>query len=104
VNVGSRSTPGYEALAAAAVQQLPNNSQVFAGQRDDPFFVELNVFDLLAAQPANPNPRDSLSGFNVHTIALEVPIASLTRNARGPAQRAIPTPSSASGRRRAVRR
>jgi hypothetical protein len=45
VNVGLRSTPNYEALAAAAVQQLPNNSQVFAGQRDDPFYVDLNVFD-----------------------------------------------------------
>jgi len=85
VNVGLRSTPNYEALAAAAVRQLPNNSQVFAGQRDDPFFVDLNVFDLLAVPPVNPNSRDSLAGFNVHTIALEVPIASVTRNGLRPA-------------------
>jgi uncharacterized protein DUF4331 len=85
VNVGVRSTPNYEALAAAAVQQLPNNSQVFAGQRDDPFFVELNVFDLLNVPPVNTNPRDSLAGLNVHTIALEVPIASLTHNGSRPA-------------------
>ena len=85
VNVGFRSTPNYEALAAAAVRQLPNNSQVFAGQRDDPFFVDLNVFDLLAVPPADTNNFDSLAGFNVHTIALEVPIASLTHSGTRPA-------------------
>jgi hypothetical protein len=85
VNVGFRSTPNYEALAASAVRQLPNNSQVFAGQRDDPFFVDLNVFDLLAVPPADTNNFDALAGFNVHTIALEVPIASLTHNGTRPA-------------------
>jgi hypothetical protein len=84
VNVGFRSTPNYDALATAAVRQLPNNSQVFAGQRDDPFFVDLNVFDLLAVPPADTNTSDSLAGFNVHTIALEVPIASLTSNGLRP--------------------
>jgi hypothetical protein len=90
VNVGSRSTPNYDGLAAAAVQQLPNNSQVFAGQRDDPFFVELNVFDLLAVPPVNPTPRDSLAGFNVHTIAIEVPITSVTHNGTRPGGTADP--------------
>ena len=85
VNVGFRSTPNYEALAAAAVRQLPNNAQVFAGQRDDPFFVDLNVFDLLAVPPADTSNFDALAGFNVHTIALEVPIASVTRNGVRPA-------------------
>jgi len=78
VNVGVRSTPNYADLAAAAVRQLPNGTQVFAGQRDDPFFVDLNVFDLLAVPPADTNNFDGLAGFNVHTIAIEVPIASLT--------------------------
>ncbi len=85
VNVGLRSTPNYDALAAAAVNQLPNGSQVFAGQRDDPFFVDLNVFDLLAVPPADTNNSDSLAGFNVHTIAIEVPITSLTHNGSRPA-------------------
>jgi len=90
VNIGFRSTPNYEALATAAVRQLPNNSQVFAGQRDDPFFVDLNVFDLLAVPPADTNTSDSLAGFNVHTIALEVPIASLTSNGLRPGSSADP--------------
>src|SRR5262245_6411441 len=84
VNVGLRSTPNYEALAAAAVRQLPGNMQVFAGQRDDPFFVDLNVFDLLAVPPADTNNSDALAGFNVHTIAIEVPISQLTANGSRP--------------------
>src|SRR5689334_22463189 len=38
-NIGPRSTPNYDALAAAAVHSLPGGIKVFAGQRDDPFFV-----------------------------------------------------------------
>jgi Domain of unknown function (DUF4331) len=40
-NIGPRSTPNYEALAAAAVQTLPTGEKVFAGQRNDPFYVDL---------------------------------------------------------------
>ncbi len=84
VNVGFRSTPNYAALAQASVRQLPNNTQVFAGQRDDPFFVDLNVFDLLAVPPVDVDNRDSLAGYNVHSIALEVPITALTANRSRP--------------------
>jgi len=90
VNIGFRSTPDYEALAAAAVKQLPNGTQVFAGQRDDPFFVDLNVFDLLAVPPADTNNEDALAGFNVHTLAIEVPIASLTANGLRPGMASDP--------------
>jgi hypothetical protein len=86
VNVGFRSTPNYAALAAAAVRPLPTGGQVFAGQRDDSFFVDLNVFDLLAVPPADTDNADSLAGFNVHSIAIEVPIASLTANGSRPTQ------------------
>jgi hypothetical protein len=84
VNVGIRSTPDYDALAAEAITQLPNSTQVFAGQRDDPFFVNLNLFDLLAVPPADTNNFDSLAGYNVHSIAIEVPIASLTAHGSRP--------------------
>ncbi len=40
-NIGPRSTPNYDALADAAVTNLPGGIRVFAGQRDDPFFVDL---------------------------------------------------------------
>jgi hypothetical protein len=84
VNVGLRSTPNYDALANAAIRQLPGGMQVFAGQRDDPFFVDLNVFDLLAVPPADTNNSDSLAGFNVHTIAIEVPITTLSSSGSRP--------------------
>ena len=61
VNVGIRSTPNYDALAAAAVRTC-RRVRVFAGQRDDPFFVDLNVFDLLAVPPADTDNTDSLAG------------------------------------------
>jgi hypothetical protein len=85
VNVGIRSTPNYDDLANAAIRQLPGGMQVFAGQRDDPFFVDLNVFDLLAVPPADTNNTDSLAGFNVHTIAIEVPMAMLSASGVRPA-------------------
>src|SRR5438067_7221181 len=55
VNIGPRSTPNYEAaLAAPTVASLPGNVSTFAGQRDDPFFVDLgSVFDLLGLRPLN---------------------------------------------------
>jgi Domain of unknown function (DUF4331) len=90
VNIGARSTPAYETLAAAAVHELSDGSKVFAGQRDDPFFVDLgSVFDLLGLRPFNPfhlipmNAApgvDGLKGFNTHTIALQVPKRLLTHD------------------------
>jgi hypothetical protein len=90
VNVGARSTPNYDALAGAAVHTLPDGSRVFAGQRDDPFFVDLgSVFDLLGLRPFNaahviplpPAPGvDGLKGLNTHTIAIQVPKHRLTHD------------------------
>src|SRR5579862_1335936 len=91
-NIGPFSTPNYAQLAAAAVYDLGNGVRVFAGQRDDPFFIDLGaVFDGLQLRPVTgtlhmDNParlgqpgggRDALAGFNVHSIAIEVPITQL---------------------------
>jgi hypothetical protein len=86
-NIGPRSTPLYAALASAAVTDLPGGIKVFAGSRDDPFFVDLgSIFDLAGLRPFNaahliPLPttkgRDNLSGLNVHTIAMQIPISQL---------------------------
>jgi len=54
VNIGPRSTPNYNALATAAITPLQGGGQVFAGQRDDPFFVDLgSIFDLAGLRPLN---------------------------------------------------
>ena len=82
-NVGSNSFPNYDAVAAQAVREVPNTggAMVFAGQRDDPFFVDLRIFDLL--QPAPP-PRDNLAGLNVNTIALQAPLTRFTKDGMRP--------------------
>ncbi|MGH3105469.1 MAG: DUF4331 domain-containing protein [Gaiellaceae bacterium] len=90
VNIGPRSTPSYGSLMAAAVQDLPGGGKVFAGQIDDPFFVDLgSVFDLAGLRPFNtlhdiPLPAedgvDGVGGYNTHAIAIQVPIAQLTRD------------------------
>ena len=93
-NVGVRSTPNYPALSAKAVRSLPGGRRVFAGQRQDAFFVDLgSIFDLGALRPLNeahlismPNMNgvNGLQGFNVHSIAIQVPIRDLTRDGKKP--------------------
>ena len=89
-NIGPRSTPNYPALAAAAVHDLPGGIRVFAGQRLEGFWVDLgSIFDLGTLRPFEnlhliPSAAavgvNSARGFNVHSIAVQVPIAMLTRS------------------------
>jgi hypothetical protein len=93
-NIGPRSTPDYAGLAAAAVRDLASGETVFAGQRNDGFFVDLGaIFDLADIRPlqnlhfVKTEPTDSvdtLSTFNVHTIAIRVPIRMLTKDGSVP--------------------
>ena len=90
VNIGRKSTPNYDALAISATYSANVGGDlinVFAGQRDDPFWVDLQLFDLLTLRGQAPPigygggtnvPVDSLSGFNVHALVLEMPIDRLT--------------------------
>ena len=89
-NIGPRSTPNYAALADAATHQLGDGVTVFAGQRQEGFYVDLgSIFDLGALRPfqnlhlipmaAQPGVNGT-QGVNVHTIAIEVPKSHLTRN------------------------
>jgi hypothetical protein len=80
-NIGPRSTPNYHNLAASAVTSLKGGGQVFAGQRDDPFFADVgDIFDLVAIRKGVGNQgggKDFLAGYAVHTIALQIPISQL---------------------------
>lgn len=89
-NVGPRTTPNYEALSDAAVQTIGvegGDMQVFAGQKDDPFWVDLgSIFDLGALRPfesahlipePDTDPIDAVAGKNVHALAVEVPTSYL---------------------------
>jgi len=87
-NVGPRTMPDYAALAAQGIYDLGDGARVFAGQRDDPFYIDLGaIFDTLNLR--NPGV-DQLSGFNVHTIALEVPVSWLTKDREGPSDTNFP--------------
>ena len=98
-NVGPRTMPDYNALAAQGVYDLGNGIRAFAGQRDDPFYIDLGgLFDTLNlglsplpietnAQDANDGANafgvDMLSGFNIQEIALEIPASMLTADGKG---------------------
>jgi hypothetical protein len=93
-NVGIRSTPNYPALANAGIYQIDNGVTVFAGQRLDGFFVDLgSIFDLAALRPfqnlhlistmAAPG-INALRSFNVHSIAIQVPISRLAASGTKP--------------------
>jgi hypothetical protein len=101
VNVGPRSTPNYEALASAAVHTVTHphtghTIKVFAGQRADAFFVDLgSIFDLAALRPfqgahliklpgVSDTGVDALAQANVQAIAIQVPIAMLTKDGSVP--------------------
>ena len=86
-NIGERTTPNYEtALAQPAVYPLPNGGKVFAGQRDEGFYIDVGgVFDTLKLRSIGTDGGvDSTAGFNVNTIAIEVPIQELTRSGAVP--------------------
>jgi Domain of unknown function (DUF4331) len=86
--VGPRTMPTYDALAAQGVYSIENDIRVFAGQGDDPFYIDLGaIFDTLNLR--NPG-TDMLSGFNVNAIAVEVPIAFLTSDGKGSKDMASP--------------
>ncbi len=106
-NVGPRTMPDYEALAKQGIYTLNggnNNSgdiHAFAGTVADPFFIDLGAaFDSFnfRANPGSGVPGvlsksqdaadlvniapNSLSGFDVNTIAIEVPITMLTSDGK----------------------
>jgi hypothetical protein len=93
VNAGPRTnaavyqTPSYDdAFAGKFIHPMGANGsegRVFAGPRDDGFYVDIGrVFDL--ANVLVGTPRDNLAGFNCHAIALEIPTATLTFNKQAP--------------------
>ena len=86
-NIGERTTPNYEAaLAQPAIYALPNGGRVFAGQRDEGFYIDVGgVFDTLKLRSITTDGGvDSTAGYNVSTIAIEVPIQELTRSGAVP--------------------
>jgi hypothetical protein len=80
-NVGKRSFPGgsYESVARQAIHEA-GGFKMFAGPRDEPFFVDLHVFDLLGVGGA-----PTTDGVNVMSLVLEVPITDVAKGGNRPA-------------------
>jgi hypothetical protein len=91
-NIGPRVTPNYETnLGQPAVYDLPAGGKVFAGHRDEYFYIDLGVFDALNLRSIGMSGGiDTTKSYNVSTIAIELPISALTRS------RAIPSGPTAS--------
>jgi Domain of unknown function (DUF4331) len=93
-NIGPRTTPGYGKIADTGINTLTGDAgKVFAGQRDDPFFADLgSIFDLgalrpfqdfhLIPKPGSTNGVDTLSAYNVNSIAIQVPKSALTNDGK----------------------
>src|SRR3954452_2200259 len=87
-NVGPRTFPNYDAVANQAIRTVSGGGKVFAGQRDDPFFVDLGqTFDAINFRPNvatgnQGNGKDDLAGYNVHSIVLQVPESQVTRDGK----------------------
>lgn len=102
---GPNNFPDYENLAAQGVYE-DGEVRVFAGQRTETFYIDLGaVFDTvnLRRKPlpllteaedgndaADPFGVNRFSGFNVNTIAIEVPIRRITDDRAGPDATAQP--------------
>ncbi len=86
-NIGPRSIESgaglnttYDALIAASIMTATSGEKVYCGPADDPFFVDLGgVFDLGDMPRQGGQARDGLGFFNVHSIAIQVPISTLRK-------------------------
>ena len=82
-NVGPKTIPNYTKVANEAITELPGGGKVFAGQRDDPFFVDLGMtFDAinLEGRAQQGKAVDDLAGYGVHSIVLQVPEEKVTKD------------------------
>ena len=72
-DVGAASMPDYESLSNQSITSVPGGGLTFAGQVNDPFFLDLRVFDLAYGGDFKEAGADTLDGFNVHAMALQIP-------------------------------
>ncbi|MFJ8967108.1 DUF4331 domain-containing protein [Lentzea sp. NPDC102401] len=72
-NTGPASFPNFGAIRDQATAKIPGGGQVYIGPSEDSFFLDLRVFDLLYGGNLKEVNQDTLMGYNVNTIAIQVP-------------------------------
>lgn len=94
-NIGPRSIESGAGLNAQDYRSLMNDAimvtalgeSVFCGPVDDPFFVDLGgIFDLGDCPRQEGKVRDGISKYNVHTIAIQIPISLLQKDGKAVSQ------------------
>lgn len=86
-NIGPRSIESgaglgttYADIFTDAILTASTGEKVFAGPADDPFYVDLGgIFDLGDAPRTEGPARDGLAKYNVHSLALQIPISDLLK-------------------------
>jgi hypothetical protein len=85
-NIGPKTFPSYDNFVGAAIRSLGDDTKLFVGQRDDPFFVDLGAtFDGINLRMAPGNQgegKDDLSGYNVHSVVMQLPERLVTRDSK----------------------
>src|SRR4051812_10638282 len=85
-DIGPKTFPNYQNFVNGAIRNLSGGGKVFAGSRDDPFFVDLGAtFDAVNIRMLTGNKgggKDDLSGFSTHAVVLQVPERLVTRDHR----------------------
>jgi uncharacterized protein DUF4331 len=86
-NFGPKTMPNYQSLVDQSVKPLRGGGQVFVGQRDDAFFIDLGMtFDLINFRDATTGNaggyKDDVAGYAVHSFVLKLPERELTRNGK----------------------
>jgi Domain of unknown function (DUF4331) len=67
-----------DVYTSGTIHPLNHGYLVFAGQRSDGFYANIqSIFDLDVTFSGPEKPLDSQAGFNVHTIVLNIPLAEL---------------------------
>lgn len=79
-DVGKGTMPDYGALSSQAVESIDDGGKTFSGQSDDAFFLDLRLFDLLYGGDFSEVGDDTLDGFNVNTIALQLPKSEVAKS------------------------
>ena len=83
-NIGPKTFPSYDNFVSAAIRSLRDGTKLFVGQRDDPFFVDLGAtFDGINLRKPTGNQgegKDDLSGYNIHSIVMQLPERLVTRD------------------------
>ncbi len=79
-DVGQATMPDYERLRKQATTVVGKAGRSFVGQAEDPFFLDLRVFDLLYGGDFSEVGDDTLAGFNVNSVALQIPRRWVAKN------------------------